>query len=92
MLLSRFFSPSVNVRLFDPMPLPRKSAAGRRERIAVARGMVAGGGEAGSAAGGGARPAVGACNKTNSDKCALKPRKASARRFTYKIKKIPVYA
>lgn len=92
MLLSRFFSPSVNVRLFDPMPLPRRSAAGRRERIAVARGMVAGGGEAGAALIGGARPPAGADTKTHTGKHALKPRKASARRFTYKIKKIPVSA
>jgi len=35
MLLSRIFSPSVNVRLFDPMPLPRRTQALRRDRIAV---------------------------------------------------------
>ncbi len=34
MLLARFFSPSVNVRLFDPMPLPRRTQALRRDRIA----------------------------------------------------------
>jgi len=35
MTLPRLLSPTVTVRLFDPMPLPKKSAAVRRARIVL---------------------------------------------------------
>ena len=35
MTFPRFTSPSVSFRLFDPMPLPRKTASVRRARIEI---------------------------------------------------------
>lgn len=37
MTFPKLLAPTVTVRLFDPMPLPRKSAAVRRARIVLSR-------------------------------------------------------